>query len=258
MSKPDRRLIAICGKGGTGKTALAAMMTKVILDSGQRKKLLLIDADPATGLAIALGVKIKRTIGQIREEVILTAKKGNKREESQMVNMLDYMGFEALNEEDGFTLLAMGRTETLGCFCPVNDLLRDIIEKLSRSFDTIIIDCEAGLEQLNRQIVRSLDTLVVTSDASIRGLQTVSVITNMVENDNVIHCGKIGLVLNRMQSDVNPLKYFSDKSAVELFGSIPQDKNIADYDLSGRSLMELPDTSPALIEVRKITEKCLN
>ncbi len=255
MSEPEGKLIAICGKGGTGKTALAAMMAKVILDSGQRRKLLLIDADPATGLAIALGVKIKRTVGQIREKIIRTAKAGDKGEKNRIADSLDYMVFEALNEVNGFTLLAMGRTETLGCFCPVNELLRDILGKLSRSFDIIIIDCEAGLEQINRQVVHAVHTLIVVSDPSMRGLQTVSLIKNMVETDKVIRCEKMGLVFNRLQGEENQMKHFS---GMEILGYVPQDENIIYHDSSGKPLLTLPDSSPALIEVRKITEKCLN
>jgi CO dehydrogenase maturation factor len=159
-----KRLVAVCGKGGTGKTAFTAMMTKALLESHLAGKLLLIDADPALGLPNALGVKVKRTMGQIRENIIKTARTADQSEKTQIADRLDYMILEALIETDGYALLAMGRTETLGCFCPVNDLLRGAIETLSKSFDTIIIDGEAGVEQINRQVVRHVDTLVIVSD----------------------------------------------------------------------------------------------
>ena len=230
MSKsitPSKRLIAVCGKGGTGKTAITAMMTKVLLESDKAGKLLLIDADPAMGLPNALGVNVKRTMGQIREEIIRTARSGNKEEKTRLGDMLDYMILEALNEMDSFALLAMGRTETLGCFCPVNDLLRGAIETLSKSFDTIIIDGEAGLEQINRQVMRRVDTLIIVSDATSRGMQTAALIKRMVQGDKVIQCEKIGLVFNRVQGNEELLKQLAQEMGLEVFGYIPQDENIA-------------------------------
>ena len=252
---PSKRLIAVCGKGGTGKTVLTAMMTKVLLESDKAGKLLLIDADPAMGLPNALGVNVKRTMGQIREEIIKTARRG-KEEKTQLADMLDYMILEALNEMEGFALLSMGRSETLGCFCPVNELLREAIETLSQSFDTIIIDGEAGLEQINRQVMRRVDTLIIVSDATSRGIQTAALIKRMVQSDRVIQCEKMGLVFNRVQGDEELLKQLARETGLEVFGYIPQDENIAYYDLIGRPIIELP-TSPGLDAVRNMVEKCI-
>ena len=125
---PRKRMIAVCGKGGVGKTAFTAMMRSALLESGKAGRLLLIDADPAMGLPIALGVNVARTMGQVREQIIQTARRGEKEEKFHLIDMLDYMALEALVEMEDFALLAMGRTETLGCYCPVNDLLRGTIE----------------------------------------------------------------------------------------------------------------------------------
>lgn len=249
---PTKRLVAVCGKGGTGKTALTAMMTRVLLDSGQAGKLLLIDADPAMGLPTALGIKVRRTMGQVREEIIKTARGSDKEKKTKLAGMLDYMVLEALYETDHFALLAMGRTETLGCFCPVNDLLRDGIETLSKSFDTIIIDGEAGVEQINRQVMRHVDTLVIVSDATSRGFQTAALIKKMVQGDQVIQCEKVGLVFNRVQGNEELLKQAAQEMGLNVFGYIPQDENIAYYDLVGKSILELPTTSPALSAVNNV------
>jgi CO dehydrogenase maturation factor len=251
-SSPSKRLVAVCGKGGTGKTALTAMMTRVLLDSSQAGKLLLIDADPAMGLPIALGIKVKRTMGQVREEIIKTARGTDKEKKTKLAGMLDYMVLEALYETDHFALLAMGRTETLGCFCPVNDLLRDAIGTLSQSFDTIIIDGEAGVEQINRQVMRRVDTLIIVSDATSRGIQTAALIKKMVQTDRVIRCEKLGLVFNRVQGNEELLKQAAREIGLQVFGYIPQDENIAYYDLVGKSILELPKTSPALSAVNNV------
>jgi len=164
------------------------------------------------------------------------------------------MAFEALIETDDFALLAMGRTETLGCYCPVNDLLRGAIEALSKSFDTIIIDGEAGLEQINRQVMRGVDTLIIVSDATSRGIQTAALIKKMVRDEKVIQCEKMGLVFNRVQGNEELLKKSAQEIGLELFGYIPQDESIAYHDLVGRPLTELPEMSPGLAAVRYIVE----
>lgn len=250
----SKRLIAVCGKGGTGKTAFTAMMSRVLLEHGRGGKLLLIDADPAMGLPSAIGVDVRRTMGQVREEIIKTARRGKKGEKAQLADMLDYMVLEALMEGDDFALLAMGRAETLGCFCPVNDLLRGAIESLSKSFDTIVIDGEAGLEQINRQVVRRVDMLIIVSDATSRGMQTANVIKRMVESDRVIKCEKMGLVFNRVQGNEELLRRSAQEMGMEVFGYIPYDEEIVYHDLVGKPIVELPATSPGLAAVRGIVE----
>lgn len=249
-----KRLIAVCGKGGTGKTAFTAMTTKVLIENDKTGRLLLIDADPAMGLPSALGVDVKHTMGNVREEIIKTAQSGSEKEQKRLGDMLDYMVLEALNEMDKFALLAMGRTETLGCFCPVNDLLRGAIETLSDSFDTIFIDGEAGLEQINRQVVKGVDTLLIVSDATSRGLQTAALIERMVHGEKVIRCEQLGLVFNKVQGSEDLLKKAADDIGVEVFGFIPLDANVTSHDLIGKPLMELPDDSSALVAIRNIVE----
>ncbi|MBE9502196.1 MAG: AAA family ATPase, partial [Chloroflexi bacterium] len=169
--------IAMCGKGGVGKTALTVLLTKVLV--GSNGKLLVVDADPVVGLPQALGVSVAKTMGDVSEEIIRAARTGGKKEKIEVVNMLDYMILEALVELDGFALLAMGKREGAGCFCPVNDLLRDAIESLSGSFDIIIIDGEAGVEQVNRRVIRKVDKPLIVTDATIRGIQTASLINEV-------------------------------------------------------------------------------
>ncbi len=251
---PAKKAVAVCGKGGTGKTVLTAMMAKALWESGKNLKILLVDADPAMGLPSALGVNVERTIGEIREEVIRTARRANREETADIANMLDYMVLNALCEMDRYSLLAMGRTESVGCFCPVNDLLRDAIETLSESFDLILIDGEAGLEQINRKLVRRLDTLLVVTDATARGMQTAALIKEMVEVDRVIECARLGLVLNRAGAEQDSIEQLANEMGLQLLGCIPQDANISHHDLRGKPIVGLPDTSPSVVAVRDLVE----
>lgn len=261
MQKPTRAArmsVAVCGKGGTGKTVLTAMMAKVLCEGAGNPRILLVDADPAMGLQSALGVDAGRTIGEIREEVIRTARRANREETIETAEMLDYMVLDALREMDGYSLLVMGRTEAVGCFCPVNELLRETIEVLSKSFDLVLIDGEAGLEHINRKVVRRLDTLLIATDASARGMQTAAMIKKMVEVDRVIECPRIGLVFNRAASGQEAVVQAANEMGLELLGCIPEDSNITHYDLQGTPIVGLPDTSPSVVAVKKLVGTVLD
>jgi len=248
-------LVAVCGKGGAGKTAFTAMMSQVLMGAESAGNLLLIDADPAKGLIVALDTEVKRTMGEVREDIIAASRKATNEEKQQLSEMIDYMVLEALTEHERYALLAMGRSESKGCYCPVNTILRGMIEELSKSFDTILIDGEAGVEQINRQVMRRVDTLIIVSDATSRGLRTASLVKRMVEEEGVIQCGRLGLVLNRVQGNEELVAQAAEAVGVEVFGFIPQDEQIAYHDLIGKPLTELPPDSPGLSAVREIVEQ---
>ncbi len=251
-----KRILAICGKGGTGKTLFTAATATVLLQTGKAGKLLLIDADPAMNLPYLMGAKVKRSMGDIREHVINTAREGSDADKEQLGRSMDYMVMEALTEVDDYAILAMGRTETLGCFCPLNDVLRAAVESLSASFDTIIIDGEAGLEQLNRQVMRRVDTLVVISDATSRGVRTAAIIKGMIEKDRVLQCDSLGLIFNRVQGNQDLLERQATDLGLDVFGYVPYDQAIAHHDLMGEPITSLRE-GPGLLAVRTIVEDVL-
>lgn len=250
-----KHVYAVCGKGGTGKTAFTAMLAKALMESHHSQGLLLIDADPALGLTNALGLNVKKTLGQVRESIIEMAKNGDSSEKKELVDSLDYMIMESLIEENGFSLIAMGRSESQGCFCPVNNLLRDSIEILSKKFHTILIDGEAGLEQINRQIVSELDCIITLTDGSVRGLQTVEVLKSMIEDNHIVKAKKIGVVFNRAVSSDSVLLDSAKKINVDVLGIIPYSLDVAEYDAKGTSLKDLPTENAAYTCIKEILKK---
>jgi CO dehydrogenase maturation factor len=253
------RIIAVCGKGGVGKTAFSAMLTSVCAESGQCGRVLAIDADPAMGLAMALDVDVEKTIGQVREEIIKTARLGEEAAESELVEHLDYLIMSTLVETDKFSLIAMGRSDGLGCYCSVNDLLRDVIAHLVGEFDTVIIDGEAGLEQINRQVVAGVDDLIILTDTSRRSLATVQQITDIAITEEIVpSTDSIGIVVVRpAEMDADFLARVASAGG-ELLGTVPYDENLAVLDSRGLSLAELPHDSEAYHSVWHIAEKILS
>ena len=155
--------IAIAGKGGTGKTTIAGLLIKLLKEEG-RGPILAIDADPASNLNTVLGLPLERTVGDIREDTSDKARAGKLEAGIAKQDLLDYEINSSIVESDGVDLLAMGRPEGPGCYCAANNMLRTIVDRISASYDIVVIDNEAGLEHLSRRTTRDVDVLLVVSD----------------------------------------------------------------------------------------------
>ena len=244
------RMIAVSGKGGTGKTMLVTLMVK-LLARDKNLRILAIDADSAMSLPYTLGVTTRKTVGDIRHQIIEEPKA---RSEIENVHIREVIS-GALEAGDGFHLLAMGRPEGPGCYCSVNDLLRYGIERLSRDFDLTIIDCEAGPEQINRRVAQGVDWLIIVTDATVRGVQAARLIKTIAEGDEVMKSTRVGLVVNRVKNESSPIKDAAQQSGLEILGYIPDDENITRFDAVGEPLLKLPDASPSVLAVQTILGK---
>lgn len=250
----EKRVVAVCGKGGVGKTAYTSMLTRVLADRCNGR-LLVVDADPALGLNYALGRKTEKTIGSVRDQIIRTAESASREEQKELADKIDYLVAQALDEDEKYSFMAMGRMDGIGCFCSVNDLLKSALAEVSDAFDTILIDGEAGLEQINRQVVEDIDTLILVTDTSLRGMKTVEHIKGLVDGGLIPACKNVGVVFNRTQSDVSVLAESAAKLGVEVLGFVPYDKTVEEYDLAGKSLFELPADNSALAAVAATFDK---
>jgi CO dehydrogenase maturation factor len=231
------KIIAVCGKGGVGKTSLSALMVRVLAgDPG--KRVLAIDADPAVGLALALGIRIQRTVDDVRNGLIERLKEGKAGSRRELAAALDYEVFEALREDGNIAFLAIGRPESEGCYCQVNDFLREIIESLAGSFDYVVIDGEAGIEQVNRRVMERVTHLAIVSDLSRKGLHVAGDILEV--GKRLTGAGRHGLILNRVR-DAQELDRVSIPAGLELAGWVPEEEGIREYDMAGKSMRSLPD-----------------
>ncbi len=243
----QKPIFSVCGKGGVGKTAVSALLSRAFLDIGPQP-VLLIDADPAGGLVSAIGQRADKTLAGARDQLVASARGAGDVEKQRLAQDRDYLVMEALVEGQGYSLLAMGRMEAKGCFCPANTLLREAIDLLAEPFSMVLIDAEAGLEQIARQVTRSVTRVIALSDGSARSVQTIDLITQMV--DPAI----MGVIGNRVD-DVDDLELPPN---VELLGVIPEDPEVRAFDRKGRPLWELPSENPALAAARSVAEKLIN
>ncbi len=245
------KVIAVTGKGGTGKTAIAGMLIKH-LTSG-KKTLLAIDADPDSNLPDVLGVKVDKTVGDMRE--FMLQERDKMAPDTNKEVLLESKVYEVLTEMPRYDLLVMGRPEGSGCYCFANNLLRSIMDRILKNYDLTIIDTAAGLEHLSRRIIRNVDELLVVTDGSRRGLQTAERIRELSGSLN-LNIGKMHVIANKVTSENRArLEEYAKKLKMDLVGVVPFDEVLASFDLEGRSLVELPEDSEALRGVGEIVQK---
>lgn len=242
--------IAVTGKGGTGKTVVATLLIR-LLSQRFPGRVLAIDADSAQSLCYTTGLKVEKTVSTLRSELL-----GVGQVRSQLNNgpTKDLMR-SILAHGDGFDLLTMGRPEEPGCFCACNELLRFGIDTLMEDYDYVIVDGEAGPEQLNRRVMKSVDVLLVMADMSARSLQTAAGIIEVAnKGENSINVKQAGLVLNRVRND-QPTDELLKKVGLDVYGQLPEDKFVNEYDREGKSLFDLPLDSPCPTAVKEVIKK---
>lgn len=245
------KIIALCGKGGVGKTSLSAAIIKTLLDAYPEKKVLAIDADPSVGLATALGVKENGTINDIREEFIRMADSGSEENALAMLSRAKSMILDELVEDGNLAFLAIGRPESAGCYCSVNDYLRDLITMVADKFDYVVIDGEAGIEQINRRVMDKVNYLLLVTDASKKGLDVINKIKDV--GDRLLEYEKCGAVINRLE-DMSIAEKI-DAGSIEILALIGSDSQLAHYDIEGKSILELPADAKIIKGAKEILRK---
>lgn len=228
-------VIAVCGKGGVGKTSISAMLVRHFAENPDIR-VLAVDADPAVGLATALGIDVSRTVDDIRNETIRRVSSGEKADKAEMLAMLDYEMLAALKERKNLAFLAIGRPESEGCYCQVNHILKDVIASVARNFDYVIIDGEAGIEQVNRRVMEKVSHLILASDASVKSINAAAAINRAVGTS--IDCARVGLVFNRIRSEEEYVR-LTLPAGIDVLGWLPEDEQIRTADMEGSSLMDL-------------------
>ena len=233
------QIIAVAGKGGVGKTSLAGVIVKLLVEAYPDKKILAIDADPAVGLSTVLNVEVDKTIDDIRKEVIKNVEDGDTKTAVELLGEAKYEIMDAVVEQDGYAFIAIGRPETAGCYCKINSYLKEVITMLSDKFDYVVIDGEAGIEQINRRVMEKVTHLLLVTDASKKGCQVVQTIKKVA--DELVMYDRIGVIANRIP-DMEVAKLM-DIGDLELLSVIQSDSKLAQADVLGENVFNLPNDS---------------
>jgi len=238
----DTKIIALAGKGGVGKTSISAAFVRLLMESYPEARILAIDADPAIGLSTALGIEAASTLDDIRKDIIASVENGDPQDALEMLGNARFRIFDTLEERDGFAFLAIGRPETAGCYCKVNAYLKETIHLLSRSFDYVVVDGEAGIEQINRRVMEKVTHLVLVTDPSRKGTQVIETIKRVA--DGLVMYEKCGAVVNRI---INPeLMNCIKIDGIDILACIGSDNAHAINDIQGKSVFDLPAEAPVL------------
>jgi len=238
-------IIAVSGKGGTGKTTISSLLVRAFIESGECP-VLAVDADPNANFHEALGVQVHETLGSMREEAFT-------RHIPPGMNRHDYVRFrfrQALVESEGFDLVAMGRPEGTGCYCFANDLLSECMTQLEHDYRFVVIDTEAGMEHISRGTIGKPDMLLVVSDPGARGLRTVGRIRE-IATDLGLATDRVHVIVNRYKTGTAPV----DAGSMTPYAIITDDAAVEQADLAATPVSQIPGDSPARMAVRELAQK---
>ena len=235
--------VAVIGKGGVGKTTVSALLLRGLLESRQTP-VLAVDADPSNCLGPVLGVAVGRTLADMREEL-----RDNGRPPSMSAGeWLALRAEEAMVESSGFDLLTMGRPEGKGCYCYVNNLIRDHLDRLARGYRHVLLDCEAGQEHLSRRTSGRPDALICVVNRSRMAAETIRRSLDLFVSIQGALPRRVQLVLNQFDEG-EPLAAQMTALAGGPFTqvvTIPRDPRVAALESAGESLLTLSSSSPAI------------
>ena len=242
--------IALAGKGGCGKTTMAGLLIKYLVKVS-KTPVLAVDADCNANLNEVLGLEVKDTIGNAREEMKKGVVPGGMTKDIFMEWKLE----EAMVEAAGYDLIVMGQPEGAGCYCAANTLLAGFMERLAGNYPFVVMDNEAGMEHISRLTTKDVDMLLIVTDTSRRGLQAAVRIDELARSLN-IGVGKSYVIINQVKNGLSEKALEMIKNAgLELAGTVPEDDTIYEYDFNGQPTIEMPEDSPSVQAAFEIFEK---
>jgi len=246
--------IALAGKGGSGKTTIAALIIRYLI-TNNAGPILAVDADPNSNLAESLGLETGGTVGQIldafqKEKISIPS--GMTKE-----SYLEYKLHEIVVETKNLDLLVMGRGEGPECYCYPNVILRKLIDELSGNYAYVVMDNEAGMEHLSRRTTQNLDELIIVSNHSVKGVRAVAQIIELV-SELKLSVKRQSVIVNAVRGEMDPsVEEALNSSGIEPPAVLPWDEEVYNFDLKLKPLTELPDESKAILAIGALMDKLL-
>jgi CO dehydrogenase maturation factor len=211
----------------------------VLSEAFPDKKILAVDADPAVGLSTALQMQPALTLDDIRVQIAENIEEGKTTEAIELLSEAKFHLLDTIIEKDNISFLAIGRPEAAGCYCKVNAYLKQVIEMLCENYDFVVIDGEAGIEQINRRVMENITYLVLVSDGSRKGIQVISAIEDVAKK--LTNYKKSGVIFNRTRNTFNADTVTDIPAVLSVIG---EDENQTENDMQGESVFNLSSESP--------------
>ena len=216
----------------------------------------MIDADPThPHLCNMVKIKPEKTLEELRLDAV---KRAHKKQESaqKLAERIDFDIYEGMAESKRYCLFSIGQPEGPGCFCPSNTLLRKVIESISKDFDIILIDGEAGLEQINRMVLKTIDILLIVTDLSLRSIETANSIKKQA--NKFTNYKELLVLVNRAKGNIEIIKNRLNELALPLIDTIPEDDIITEFDLQGKPIIDIPKDSLILTHLKNVVEQLIS
>lgn len=249
-------LIAVCGKGGVGKSTFLALTLKVLL-SKRISDILVLDGDPDSNMPDLLGVKPKETVGHVMDRLVANLELGQISPTADKERLINSEIFNITTETSLFDLFVLGSLESDGCYCPLTNNLSRVIGRNISQYDFCLLDLPAGLEHINRGVVKQVDTLFTVLDGSRLSISTLKRIIKLVEALQDQPSNFVAIANRVDEETANILQEAVADLGVIFGGWLPQDDLLERMNQTSATLLDLPDSSPALVAVAPIVEKLL-
>ena len=179
------------------------------------------------------------TLDDIRVQIAENIEQGKTTEAIELLSEAKFHLLDTIVEKDNISFFAIGRPEAAGCYCKVNAYLKQVIEMLCENYDFVVIDGEAGIEQINRRVMENITYLVLVSDGSRKGIQVISAIEDVA--GKLTNYKKSGVIFNRIRNNFNADSVTDIPAVLSVIG---EDENQAENDMQGESVFNLSSESP--------------
>ncbi|TFF96614.1 MAG: hypothetical protein EU547_06230 [Promethearchaeota archaeon] len=259
-----KKIIAFAGKGGVGKSTSVLLFLKYVISNYPDLKKIVIDADPDANVLDMIGKSLSYydtiggKVGEIQKKLKRNAVPPNVSEKT----LIEDVAFQSIIKLDDFDLIVQGRKEGEGCYCSVNNILKNLINTMEELYDIVIIDSPAGLEFFARKTSTNIDDLVLVVDTSRMSFHTIERLMEIKKELGLLKIKKVWILVNKCSVE-NKQPFLdrieeSSNGKAELLGFFDHNSEIQKYNLTQRSLLNLSNDNPVYQKASEIYSKLFN